>query len=101
MKDLSNLRKEIDSIDKNIVELFEKRMKKIAEISEYKKKNNIPILDKKREKDLINKNIEYLINEDITKYTEELFKCILKLSKDMQSTVFSRFNESDKSISRN
>ena len=44
------LRQEIDGIDKELLELFQKRMKTCAELAEYKKKKEIPILDESRER---------------------------------------------------
>lgn len=67
-------RKEIDSIDKKIMKLLERRFNIVKEIGIYKKENKIEIEDKKREKEIyikikaknskINKNIK-LIYEDI------------------------------------
>ncbi|MDD5830890.1 MAG: chorismate mutase, partial [Lachnospira sp.] len=36
MRDLQEIRKEIDSIDSQIVELYESRMKLTSEVAEYK-----------------------------------------------------------------
>ena len=47
--ELNELRNQIDQIDKEMAVLFEKRMKIVKQIGEYKKENNLPILDKKRE----------------------------------------------------
>lgn len=44
------LRKEIDQIDRELVQLVEKRMKVSTEIAEYKLANNIPVMDAQREK---------------------------------------------------
>ena len=54
--ELNELRNQIDQIDKEMAVLFEKRMKIVKQIGEYKKENNLPILDKKREEEVIEKN---------------------------------------------
>ena len=51
--ELNELRNQIDQIDKEMAVLFEKRMKIVKQIGEYKKENNLPILDKKREEEVI------------------------------------------------
>ena len=47
---LEELRVKIDETDKEIVKLFEERMKIAKEIGDYKKDNNLPVLDVLREK---------------------------------------------------
>ena len=42
---LDNYRKEINKIDEEILNLFQKRMRIAEGIAEYKKTNNIPILN--------------------------------------------------------
>ena len=49
MKDLITLREEIDQIDKQIVELYEKRMVISAGVAEYKISTGKKVFDKERE----------------------------------------------------
>ena len=55
MKDLSTLRGNINEIDNKIVELWAQRMECSLKIAEYKKENNLPVFDEKREKELLSK----------------------------------------------
>ena len=57
---LNEARQEIESIDKQMAELFEKRMGCSARIAQYKSENGMPILDEGREKALIEKNEVYV-----------------------------------------
>ena len=50
MRDLAELRKEIDEIDTRMVKLFEQRMAVSEEVAEYKVAVGKKILDKEREK---------------------------------------------------
>ena len=50
---MENLRREIDSTDRELIQLFIKRMKTVGAISEYKKANGLPIFDEKREAEKI------------------------------------------------
>ena len=40
MNELENLREKIDTIDKEMIALFEKRMDVVCDIAKYKQKNN-------------------------------------------------------------
>ena len=50
MLDLGQIRNEIDGIDKQLVELFEQRMKLTKEVAEYKIQTGKKVLDREREK---------------------------------------------------
>lgn len=80
--DLISLRKEIDKIDNQLLDLFLKRMEYVEKISLIKKEENKKILDEGREKEIILR-----LNKKTFKYneeTEEFFKNILKISKKFQ-----------------
>ena len=49
MIDLKDSREEIDRIDRQIVELFERRMKVASDVAEYKREIGKPIYDRERE----------------------------------------------------
>ena len=55
MKDLNELRNEIDLIDEEIIKLFEKRLDIVQGVINYKIENNIPILDSSRENLMLEK----------------------------------------------
>ena len=78
------LRKEIDSIDRQLVQLFEKRMKVSTEIDEYKLANNVPVLDSQREKMVINRNISHLNDHTLDTYISEFSKHLMELSRRRQ-----------------
>ena len=46
---LDKLRNEIDRIDDELINLFKQRMDVVAQVSDYKKDNNLPTLDRSRE----------------------------------------------------
>ena len=49
---LEKQRAEIDAIDREIVELFERRMQVVVDVARIKKVNGIAILDASREKEV-------------------------------------------------
>ena len=57
MTDLERYRDEIDEIDSEIVRLFEKRMKVIEEVAEYKIKTGKQVLDPARESQKIHTTV--------------------------------------------
>lgn len=85
--ELEKLRIEIDKIDKEIVELFERRMNVVTRVSEYKTKNNIPVLDSVREAEVIEKNIRYLKNNELSPYLKSFYISLMDISKDYQKSL--------------
>lgn len=84
--DINKLRQEIDSIDNQLVNLFTKRMEVASQIGAYKQENNLPVLDKARERELLGK-VAKLSGEEFSNYTTRLYSQILELSKAYQSTI--------------
>lgn len=84
---LDELRAQIDSVDRNILDLFRDRMALSAEIAKVKKVNGLAILDVEREKaklDKIAKNVE----DELSGYTSKLYLTLADLSKSYQSKLF-------------
>jgi len=55
---LANLRAEIDIVDDELIHILAKRMKLVNQIGEFKKENNITILQLKRWNEIINNRLE-------------------------------------------
>ena len=85
MRDLADIRKEIDGIDKELIELFKKRMDCAKAVGEYKKANNVPILNQKREDEILDevqkKGGEY------GHYARLLYANIMELSRALQHNI--------------
>ena len=92
------LRQEIDGIDKELLELFQKRMKTCAELAEYKKKKEIPILDESRERQKLAMVTEQS-EEGMTDYNRNLFGVVMDLSKAYQQKLNRAHSEWEKVIS--
>jgi chorismate mutase len=56
-EDLTDLRRQIDDIDKDILELLAKRMRVSEEIGMYKKEHNISILQRTRYDEILEKRV--------------------------------------------
>ena len=53
MRDLSEIRAEIDAIDNELIELFKRRMDCAKEVGYYKKEKGIPVLNQQREDEIL------------------------------------------------
>ena len=87
MSKLDNARKQINQIDKEMAELFEKRMQAVEDVVAYKISNQLPVLDASREKELIDKNLKYIKD---CKYRDSylaFMQDMLEVSKDYQKQI--------------
>lgn len=84
MTDLLVLRDEIDKIDKQIVELFEKRMAISEEVAEFKISTGKKVFDKEREESKL-KTLRGLAHSQFNKHgVTELFQQIMAMSRKLQ-----------------
>ena len=90
MNELENLRERIDTIDKELIALFEKRMDIVADIAAYKIKNNLPILNQNREDIVISKVKAIVKNKDYTDSAIDFIKDIMEISKKFQQKIISK-----------
>ena len=84
MADIDDYRKKIDEIDRDITRLFEERMDIVIKVGEYKKQNNLPVFNKAREDEVIEKNIGYLNNKDYSKGLKDFFVNMMNIAKDLE-----------------
>lgn len=84
MSKLDEARVIINEIDGEIVKLFEKRMEAVKMVYEYKKENNMEILDSSREAAVIEKNVALLTNKELEEYYVEFLKEMMNVSKHYQ-----------------
>ncbi|MCD3216763.1 chorismate mutase [Clostridium botulinum C] len=89
MDDLKELRKEIDLIDNKLISLFQKRMEAVLKVAEYKKNNNLPILNTSREQEVIDKNIKLVCNDNFKKPVGDFLRNIMSISKELQGKKMS------------
>ena len=83
MNKLQEYRQEIEQIDHELYGLISKRLEICSKIGDYKKENNLPIFDAKREEELKEKNL-LAVEEKYRHACGEVLELILKLSKDFQ-----------------
>ena len=81
--DLNELRSEIDSIDDQLVKLFGQRMEVAAQIADYKKANNLPILMPVREREKL-QDVAEKAGPEMANYTRVLYSMLFELSRSYQ-----------------
>lgn len=89
MNQIEKARLEIDSVDKEIARLYEKRLDAVKEVLEYKKANALPILDAGREDAIIEKNQKYIQNKEYVDSYIDFMKKVMSNSRDFQQTLLS------------
>ena len=90
--DIAQLREEIDVIDKEMLSLFEKRMKVSTGIAEYKRQNNLPVYDGKREREKI-ASVAESASEDMKDYAKNFMTELMDFSKCYQRQVLNKKDE--------
>lgn len=84
MRDLAELRRDIDEIDEQMIKLFERRMAISEEVAEYKVATGKRILDKERENVKL-QAVKSMTHSDFNSHgAEELYKQIMAMSRKLQ-----------------
>ncbi len=86
MKDLSEIRKEIDAVDDQITALYAKRMKLVKEVGESKAKTKKAVNDTERENAVLYR-LASKVDDDIKFYLKELYSTVFCTSKAYQSIL--------------
>lgn len=84
MNGLDEARRTINEVDKQMAELFEKRMEAAKEVALYKQKNGIPITDAARELEVIERNSALIKNDDLRSYYINFLQYNMDISKNYQ-----------------
>ena len=77
---IQDLRQRIDTIDRDLVDLYCKRMETSRLIGEYKRQNNLPVRDSERERALLNK-VADLAGEENEQGIRALYQMLLDHSR--------------------
>lgn len=85
MRDLNDIRTEIDSIDNQLIELFKRRMDCAKEVGFYKKANNIPVLNEKRENEILDEVEKH--GGEYGAHARLLYSNIMELSRALQHNI--------------
>ncbi len=84
--ELKDIRLQLDDIDAQIVKLFNERMHLCADVAQYKKENNLPVLDEGREREKLTA-VALQSDETLRDYTRSLYNQIFDLSRAHQNKL--------------
>lgn len=84
--DISNARNDIDKIDNELVELIKKRMEIVKDVAQYKQDNSLPVFDKSREREILNR-VADLSGDELANYTQILFSNLFSVSRSYQNRI--------------
>ncbi len=87
MSELAKQRLVIDKVDKQLAEAFNERFAAVKVILNYKLENNLPIYNPQREKEMIEKELELIKDEQLKKYYRLFLTNLLSLSKQYQEEL--------------
>lgn len=85
MRNIAELRKEIDRIDTQLLSLIKQRLEVAKEVGLYKKAHNLPIIDKAREKEVLEdkrkKALEANVNPELM---QKIFRLLIAEARKVQ-----------------
>lgn len=84
--DLQQIRGQIDTIDGEILRLFEERMELVKGVAQYKRENNLPIFHRDREDQIIER-IGIQASEENAQGAKVLFSTLMNISKCLQQNT--------------
>lgn len=87
MDKLEQARLEINAVDKEMAELFSRRMKAVKEVAQYKLERGLQIFDPAREQRIIETNAHYIQDEEMRSYYVSFLQDTMNVSKQYQRRI--------------
>ena len=84
---LAKARKRIDETDRKMAKLFEERMQAVQQIAAYKQEKGLPIADRGREREILERNRAYIGDPALRDDYERFMQGILVISRDYQQRL--------------
>jgi chorismate mutase/prephenate dehydratase len=86
MNDIQKLRTDIDDIDHEIVKLFDTRMKLAKSVGDFKRENNMSILDPAREQSVVDGAVD-LVDPNLRGEVTLLMRSLMALAREYQRSL--------------
>ena len=83
--EMKEIRDQIDAIDRQILDLFKKRMHLAGEMADYKRSKDLPVFNMQREREILDRTAEEA-GPDLERYAVYLFSLLMDLSRSWQHT---------------
>lgn len=90
MNGLEQARLDINDIDKEMAVLFERRMRAVARVLEYKRRSGMEIFDPSREAEVIEKGLSRLENSRLSPYYRSFIISVMDISKQYQRELLEK-----------
>ena len=90
MRDIKDIRADINEIDRQMRALFVERMRLAEEVAEYKRAHGLAVHDPARERDVIEKNKKELDGEVLRPYYESFLQSNMDISRSYQDMLISQ-----------
>ena len=84
---LKTAREQINAIDREMAELFARRMEASKDVAEYKTEHGMPIYDPVREEEVIRRNSEFVENDELRGYYTNFLRNTMSISKSYQRKI--------------
>ena len=84
---LDKARKIINEVDRQMAELFVKRMQAAKMVAEYKKERGLAILDEAREEEVVRQNSALIEDETLREYYVNFLRNNMAVSREYQSRL--------------
>ena len=84
MRDLNEMRADLDAVDRQIVALFERRMAVSREIAAYKRERGLPVRDAAREEQVIATRKSFLSDPSLGEACGDMMRELMRLSRQAQ-----------------
>ncbi len=89
MDKLNEARFEIDAVDREMAALFERRMRAVRSVADYKRAHGLPIYDAAREEAVVRKNSAFIADETLRPYYVEFMSSTMQASRHYQRFLLS------------
>ena len=93
MRDIKDIRLDINKVDNELKKLFLERMEYVEQVREYKEATNTPVKNKGREADILKSKLEGV--ENFRSETAEFFKSMIEISCNYQDERLSNQHIND------
>ena len=84
MDELELLRSQIDGIDRQLVALFERRMRTVIRIAQYKREHGLPVLNAGRERQVVEKCAALLEDKSLAEPLSQWMQTTMAISRAAQ-----------------
>lgn len=91
--DLTQIRQNIDAIDKELIALLEQRMTLVSQVAAFKKETGKPILDAAREEAVLDKVAHLVENKAYTTSIQATFRDMMAHSRSYQAEQLGHRND--------